>query len=436
MKMLFEPGGLTRRGFIQGTAAIAAAFGLSLTEAAEAQEARERAARETRPVRCAFIGLGSQGFGQDLKSALSVPGVEMVALCDIYEPNLNRALEILPNARGYRDHRAVMDRNDIEAVLIATPLHVHAPIVLAALQSGKHVFCEKMMAYSVDQAKAMARAARDSKKILQIGHQRRSDIMYHHGWELVKRRAICGPITHVRAQWNRNGSWRRPVPKDTTDRHWNWRLYKEYSQGLMAELGTHQIQAVNWFLGAAPVAVVGMGGIDYWKDGRTVYDNVGVLFEYPGGVKLNYTSLTTNQFDGYYEQFMGKEGTLVISEEKATPTAYYREPGAAPEEWMKSAANPTEKGRHNELALKLDPEATKKLSQSGVKVGEKMLSGDVRGKNSYLLEMEDFFNSIRTGAPVSCDWQQGLAACVAAIRANEAMAKKTRVEIHPTEYEI
>jgi predicted dehydrogenase len=436
MTMIYEPRGLTRREFIQGTAAIAASLGLSLTEAAEAQEKRAEAARETRPVRCAFVGVGAQGFGVDFKAAMSVPGVEMVAICDIYPPNLNRALKAVPTAKGYNDYRAVMDRSDIEAVLIATPLSMHAPIAIAALQSGKHVFSEKMMAYTIEEAKAMASAARAAKKVLQIGHQRRSDIMYNHAWELVSAKKVCGPVTHVRAQWNRNGSWRRPVPKDTTERHWNWRLYKEYSRGLMAELGTHQIQAVNWFLGAMPVAAVGMGGIDFWKDGRTVFDNVEVVFEYPGGVKLNYTSLTTNQFDGYYEQFMGREGTLVISEERATPTAYYREPGTAPEEWMKSAANPAEKGKHNELALKLDPQATKKLSQSGVKVGEKTLTTDVTGKNSYLLEMEDFFASVRTGAPISCDWRQGLGACVAAIRANEAMEKKTRVEISSTDYEL
>jgi predicted dehydrogenase len=204
----------------------------------------------------------------------------------------------------------------------------------------------------------------------------------------------------------------------------------------MSELGTHQIHAVNWFLGMVPTAVVGMGGIDYWKDGRNVFDNVEVIYEYPNGVKLNYTSLTTNQFDGYYEQFMGKAGTLVISEERVTPTAYFREPGVAPEDWMKAAVKPTDKGKHNELALKLDPEATKKLSQSGVKVGEKTLSGDVKGKDSNLLEMEDFFNSIRTGTPISCDWRQGLAATVAAVRANEAIEKKTRITIPPSDYEL
>ena len=112
------------------------------------------------------------------------------------------------------------------------------------------------------------------------------------------------------------------------------------------------------------------------------------------------------------------------------------EPGAVPEEWMKSAVNASGKGKHNELALKLDPEATKKLNQSGVKVGEKTLTGSVKGKNSYLLEMEDFFNSVRTGAPISCDWRQGLTAAVAAIRANEAMEKKKRVEIPASDFEL
>lgn len=431
----FMPDGMSRRDFLQGTAGIAAALGLSLTRAAEAEEKRAAALKDNRPVNAAFIGVGAQGYGVDFKRALSVPGVKIVAVCDIYEPNLQRALKDVPGAQGYKDYRQALDRKDVEVVLNATPLTMHAPIVTDALNAGKHVFSEKMMAYAIDDAKKMARAARDNKRVLQIGHQRRSGILYNHAWELINEKKVCGPITHIRAQWNRNGSWRRPVPKDTDDRHWNWRLYKDLSQGLMCELGTHQIHVVNWFLNSAPTAVVGMGGIDYWKDGRTVYDNVEVIFEYPNGVKLNYTSLTTNQYDGFYEQFMGKDGTLITSSEMPEVNAYYREPSAQAEEWMKAAAN-GQKGRHNEVGLKLDPEATKKLNKSGVKVGEKTISGNVQGKDDYYLEMEDFFNSVRTGAPVSCDWKQGLHACVAAIKANEAMDKQTRIEIGPENYEL
>jgi predicted dehydrogenase len=434
-RLIFGSESVSRRQFLQGSAAVATVFGVSLTSWAEAQERRAEALKETRPVNCAFIGVGDQGYNVDFKAALSVPGVKMVAVCDIYQPYIDRALKDVPGAEGYTDYRKLLERKDIEAVLIATPLYMHAPISIAAMQAGKHVFCEKMMAHTVDQAKGMARAAVDNKRVLQIGHQRRANVMYNHAWELIHEKKVCGPITHVRAQWNRNGSWRKKLLPGQTDRERNWRLYREYSHGLTSELGTHQLHAVNWFLGTAPTAVVGMGGIDYWKDGREVYDNIELIFEYPGGVKVNYTSLTTNQFDGYYEQFMGKDGTLLISEERETPSSFYREPSAGVEDWMKAPTSGGQKGKHNEVGLKLDPEATKKVA-AGTKVGQKTLATNATGKSSYVLEMEDFFAAIRTGAPVTCDWKEALGCCVAAIKANEAMDKKQRIEIRAEDYAI
>ncbi len=430
-ELLFAPDGVSRRDFLQGSAAIAGALGVTLTSVAEAEALRQAANRESRPVKCAFIGVGSQGTN-NLRKALAVPGVEVVAICDIYQPMLERARGLVPKADQIQDYRRVLDRKDVEAVLIATPLHLHAPMTIEALQAGKHVFCEKMMAYSIADAKRMARAGIASKRVLQIGHQRRSNVIYNHGWELVNKAKVLGKVTHVRAQWNRNGKWRRdPVPKDTTDRHWNWRMYRDTSQGLMAELGTHQIHVANWYLGEAPCAVVGIGGIDYWKDGREVFDNVMVVFEYPSGVKMSYTSLTTNQYDGFYEQFMGKDGTLIVSQE--TGGQFFREPTAVAEDWMKDPVH-KEQGARGQSGLKLDPEATKKLGTTGAKVGEKILRGDVTGKDDYLLEMEDFFASIRTGAPVSCGWKDGLEATVAAVRANEAMTRKMRIEIPKSDY--
>lgn len=426
--------GMSRREFIHGSAAIAGTLGLTLTEWAKADAIRQAGLKENRPVNCAFIGVGDQGYNVDFKAALSVPGVKMVAVCDIYEPYLERAKKDVPDAQMYTDYRRIMDRKDIEAVLIATPLYMHAPIAVDALNSGKHVFCEKMMAHSIEDAKRMARAAIRSKKVLQIGHQRRANVMYNHAWELLHEKKVCGPITHVRAQWNRNGSWRKSALPGMDDRHRNWRMYRDYSHGLMSELGTHQIHAVNWFLGSAPIAVVGMGGVDYWKDGREVFDNVEVIFEYPNGTKLNYTSLTTNQYDGYYEQFMGKDGTLIISEERETPSSFYREPTAQVEDWMKSSAT-AQKGKHKEQGLQLDPTATKKVG-AGTKVGEKVMSGDVTGKSAYVLEMEDFFNAIRTGSPVTCDWKEALGCCVAAVKADEAMDKRKRIEIGPEVYAL
>ena len=432
----FSSDGLSRRQFINGAAGIAAAYGLTLTEAASAQEKRDEGLKNARPVKAAFIGVGDQGFNVDLKAALTVPGVQMVAVCDIYEPYLKRAADLIPGVETYTDYRKLLDRKDIEAVLIASPLYLHGPMTVDSLNAGKHVFCEKMMAHSIEDAKKMAKASISNKKVLQIGHQRRADVMYNHAWELVHKKNVLGKITHIRAQWNRNGSWRKQLLPGMTDRQRNWRMYKEYSHGLMSELGTHQIHAVNWFLNSGPIAVTGMGGIDYYKDGREIFDNVMVVFEYPGGVKLNYTSLTTNQYDGYYEQFMGKDGTLIVSEEKATGASYFREPSAQAEDWMKVAVGGSQKGKHNELGLKLDPEATKKIAGPGVKVGEKAFSEGATKKSSYVLEMEDFFNSIRTGSPVTCDWKEAITCTVAAVRANEAMEKKTRIEIPASDYTI
>jgi predicted dehydrogenase len=422
-----------RREVVTGAAGVAAAFGLTLNETAEAMARRNALLQDNRPVKTAFIGVGDQGYNTDLKAALSVPGVEMVAICDVYEPYIDRALKLCPNAKGYKDYRQVLDRKDIEAVIIATPLYMHAPITIDALKAGKHVLCEKMMAQTIDQAKGMARAARDSGKVLQIGHQRRSSIAYNHAWELMTSKKVCGKITHIRAQWNRNGNWRKAAMPGMTDRQRNWRMYKELSHGLMSELGTHQIHVVNWFLNAVPKSVVAMAGIDYWKDGRTTTDNIMVIYEYPDGVKLNYTSLTTNQYDGFYEQFMGKDGTMIVSSD--IPSAYYREPTAPAEDWMKASAS-GQKGRHNEVGLKLDPEATKKI-KSGTKVGEKVIgTDDGVKKNDYVLEMEDFFNSVRTGHKISCDWKEALGCCVAAIRANEAAEKGIKINIPASDYEI
>src|SRR5262249_26784544 len=158
----------------------------------EADEKRKEGLKEARPVNCAFIGVGDQGYGVDFKAALSVPGVKMLAVCDIYQPYLERALKDVPDAKGYTDYNEVMDRKDIEAVLIATPLYMHAPIATAALQAGKHVFTEKMMAYTIEDGKKMARAAIDSKKVLQIGHQRRANPMYNHAWEMINKNKVLG----------------------------------------------------------------------------------------------------------------------------------------------------------------------------------------------------------------------------------------------------
>lgn len=399
---------MSRRDFLKGAAVTAASVGLFGSARAQ----------DVEPITCGFIGVGSQGT-VDMGRALRVPGVRMVGICDIYPPNLKKALKTVPGARGYTDYRWMLERKDIQAIFIATPLYLHAPMAIAAMQAGKHVFSEKMMAYSIDDAKAMARTARDTKRLLQIGHQRRYNALYNHAYDLIQQ-GVLGKITHARLMWNRNGSWRRAVPDPQFERLINWRMYKEYSIGLMAELASHQVHVANWFLGGTPISVMGMGGIDYWKDGREVYDNVNVLFEYPEGVKVYFQSLTTNQYDDCYEQFMGDKGTLIMSPSGAR---LIPEPKSDDLAWASMAHKEKVGGKE---AIVLDADVTPKLK---AKAGEeeKLEAGTAKA-DDYLGEIESFIACIRGGREPVCNAIEGLQSAASCLLANEAMAKGKKLE--------
>lgn len=408
---------LTRREFLIGSSVLAS--GAALGHLVPKQKAE--------PVVAGFIGVGAQGQ-EVLKRCLRVPGVEMAGICDVYEPHLNQALKLCGGTpTAYKDYRKLLEDKRIQAVLIATPLYLHAPMAIAAMQAGKHVFCEKCMARHPEQAREMARTVGKTGKWLQIGHQRASSALYQHARRQVAEEQILGKLTHVRALWHRNGSWRRNVPKEF-ERLLNWRLYKEYSGGLMTELGSHQIHLVNWFTGENPVAVHGYGGIDYWKDGREVFDNVCVTFLYPGGKKVMYSSLTTNQFDGFGELFMGDKGTLQISTDKGL---VYKEPAAEPLDWAGDAKKEKVGGRE---AIVLDASATKK-NQPGQREQSGVLSSD--NMDDYMAEIQQFFDdTVRSNKRPLCDHVEGLRACVTVLGANRAMETGTEVRFKPSDFQF
>ena len=438
---------LSRREFLQESAMATAALGLTIPAYAQDSNGTRKATDATAPLRIGIIGPGSQGQF-DLKKAILVPGVTCVAACDIYEPNLNAAKQIakLTDDNVYTDYRRLLDRKDIDAVMITVPITMHAKLTIDALNAGKHVFCEKLMAYTIDDCKAMARTAKRTGKVLQIGHHRSSSIGYNHAYEQLHKNKVCGKITHVRAQWNRNGSWRRTIPKGgrilAEQKYWgdeerliNWRLYNRTSHGLMAELGSHQIHITNWFLDSVPKSVMGVAGLDYWKDGRDVWDNVQCIYEYQNGVKVTYQSLTTNQFDGFQEEFMGDGGTLITTlGDKNKDLGYvYQEPKAETLDWAKYAEKTT--GPGGKAGIILNASATKKLN-TGAKIGEQVLATSGDGKDAYDLEFYNWAATIREGKPNACDPETALKVAVAIIKANEAMAKGVKLEISPSLYAV
>ncbi len=261
--------------------------------------------------RIALIGTGSRGQ-YHIHNLLLIPHARIVALCDCYEPNLQAAAALCPGAKLYRDYRKLLEDKDIDGVIISTPLGSHAAITLDALSAGKHVFCEKAMARTLDECKAVYDAYRKSDKVLYFCMQRMFDEKYLRGMKLLHD-GLIGEIVGMRCHWFRNADWRREVPSPELERQINWRLYKEHSGGLMTELACHQIEVCNLAVGRIPQSISGMGDIVYWKDGREVYDSVNVIYRYADGRKINYESLISNKFNGMEDQILGKKGTMELA---------------------------------------------------------------------------------------------------------------------------
>jgi len=299
---------LSRRSFLDRV--LMAAAGAGMTAAAPwAAIAAGTAAATSDRVRIGVIGTGDRGRTL-IQNINKTRNCMVAAICDNYEPHLTKARPYVgANTPVYADHRAMLEKGGLDALVIATPLNLHAQHVFDGFDAGLHVWCEKAMARTIPDCSAMVKRSQDSRKIFQIGHQR----MFHPTYLNALRRAKAGEIgslTQIRASWHRNNSWRRPVPAGVSDRQINWRLYRDSSAGLMTELATHQLQVGNWFFDAVPMRVMGSGSICFWKDGREVYDHVALIYEYAGGRKLIYTSLLNNARYGCEEQIQGSKGTI------------------------------------------------------------------------------------------------------------------------------
>ena len=273
------------------------------------------------------IGTGSRGGGM-IPFINQIDGLNVTACCDVIPFRLDEGLSKTDTkTKGYTAYQSLLDNKDIDAVLIATPLNTHSKIAIDALEAGKHVYCEKTMAKGLSGIDALVNKVNASDVIFQTGHQYHSSRLYTHVVELIKKGEI-GKVTSFECQWNRNGDWRRNVPDPSLERAINWRMYREYSGGLTAELSSHQIDFVNWVLGENPNKIMGTGGVDYWKDGRETYDNTHLIYEYPSGVKATFRCLTSNALGDYQIKVYGDKGTILLDYDKAW---IYYEKGAEKE---------------------------------------------------------------------------------------------------------
>ena len=331
---------LNRRNFLKvaSTATAATALGVK-TYALSVKELEPALAGPFSPndqIQLALIGAGIQGQG-DTKFAVQVPGVKLVAVADCYDGRLAHSKELWGNdISTTRDYREILARKDIDAVIIGTPDHWHKQAAVDAMKAGKDVYCEKPMVHAHPEGPEMIEAARSTNRILQIGSQRVSSIIYSKAKDLLASGAI-GQLNMVSAHWDRNstmGAWSYTVPLDAStqtcdwdrflgnapkipfnaEHFFQWRKWKAYGTGVAGDLFVHLFSGTHFITGSnGPTRAMATGGLRFWKDGRDANDVLLGLFDYPQGFNL---SLRVNFVDGGEESeglvFTGSEGTMEI----------------------------------------------------------------------------------------------------------------------------
>ncbi len=304
-------------------------------------------------IQIALIGAGGQGQG-DTHTALEVPGVKLVAVADCYDGRLAHCREMWGDELfTTRDYNEILARKDVDAVIVATPDHWHKQAAVDAMKAGKDVYCEKPMIHLYADGPEMIEASRVTGRILQIGSQRVSSMIYAKARDLLASGAI-GQLNMVAAHWDRNsaiGAWDYTVPLDAStetcdwprflgtapkisfnaEHFFQWRKWSAYGSGVAGDLFVHLFSGTHFITGAkGPTRGMATGGLRFWKDGRDAPDVMLGLFDYPEGFNL---SLRVNFVDGGQESegliFTGSEGTIEIAGNAVTVTRVPRpkEPG-------------------------------------------------------------------------------------------------------------
>ena len=460
------------------------------------------------PIRAAIIGTGNEGTAAMIEQ--SPPDyLRFVGYHDIRPSNRKRARRSLQNLYGkeegdacteYPTYEELLADDDVEAVVVATPLSTHAPAVIEALQAGKHVLCEKLMCHNITAGKAMVRAAEKAGKLLSVGHQRHYSPLYEHVKHVVQS-GVLGEVRHIQALWHRNNSWLDFRDPEATEKkylpeavnadlaYWpikdgwhpllpkadqsvevgrfnyrdlahliRWRLYNDTSAGLMAELGSHQLDAVSLFmdkLHPTKVRAVGVktdirtsqigGDVD---DDRECDDHVYCTFEFPNKTVMTYSSINSNSLMGYGEIVYGTRGTLMVMNEKDVMLFKEREPG----EDMQPEEMSVQLGSRDRLGAEGQKEPYLKWDKEGSLVPDAALALDALEhaawfepvnidrrypRRGYKEEMEAFAYAVRSDGEykVRCGAKVALADAVMALTSNVAAASHKLIEFQPEWYD-
>jgi len=408
-------------------------------------------------IQLALIGAGIQGQG-DTRSAIQVPGVKLVAVADCYQGRLDHCKEMWGSKPGEeifttRHYEEILSRKDIDAVIIATPDHWHKQASIDAMKAGKDVYCEKPMIHLYSDGPEMIETARSTGRIIQIGSQRVSSVVYAKAKELLAAGAI-GELNLVNARWDRNsamGAWDYTVPLDASPETcdwprflgtapkipWNaehffqWRKWKAYGSGVAGDLFVHLFSGTHFITGSkGPTRAVASGALRFWKDGRDVPDVMLGIFDYPEGFNL---SLRVNFVDGGEESegliFTGSEGTMEIAGNAVSVNRSPRQKGPGYTVYTYTEA------MQQELIADYEKKYPREHPTGTPALENDKYVAPVGYSDSYD-HFHNFFNSVRSRKPVVEDAVFGYRAAGAALLANLSYEKDSVVHWDPEKMKV
>jgi predicted dehydrogenase len=399
---------VSRRAFVGASAGAAAGAAIS---AALPAAAWARVPGANARLRLGVIGSGARG--RDVMEAfLRQPDVSVVAISDAWDEAANQARAKAGAAAAVvADYRALLDRKDVDAVLIATPDHWHAAMAVDACRAGKDVYVEKPLTFKADEGHAIARAVRENNRVMQVGLQQRSGAHYLQAKREYFDSGRIGKVTYVRTWWHGNGwhlrkpsftaqpaglDWRRWVgpaqmrPFDA-QQFWNWRAYLDFGGGTITDLFTHWIDVAHLLVGDdVPSSAVAVGGVYQYRDGRTAPDTVNVLLEYPRQWSASFEATLAPGGRGAAVEVIGTGGSLLIDRGQYT----FRAPGDGPPVTVKAEGDLTDAHVRNFL----DCAASRRQPNSDVVSGHRSALASHLGKQAYLDKRRVAFDAPRERA--------------------------------------
>jgi predicted dehydrogenase len=487
----FNEKGLNRRQFMKGLLATAGAVPVG----AAAYFGYKKL--EGGPVKAGLIGTGDEGGV--LVGEHNPEFMEFIAAADIRPFNRRRIFDgetggprkgfnriygsRANNIKISSDYKDILNNKDVQVVVIALPLHQHAPVAIEAMKAGKHVLCEKLMAWDIKQCKEMIKVAEETERVLAIGHQRHYSMLYAHAQEILRLGEI-GDVRHIRAFWHRNNtrpkldkegkqimeelvdartgkgtgrmipayrdSWRPDIPAEdrkeleakireygfrSMEELVRWRLYNRTGGGLMAELGSHQLDACSIFLGKVrPLSVTTTGGKYFYRDDRDAEDHVYCTFEFPGKnywkdydaglvgdkddiIVVTYSSINTNSYEPWGECIMGTQGTMIVEKEETVMLLGAAGRGTAVTTSVVAPGTPTA--------------SASSTWEASVSKGKAALGGETVVSKGYKEEMEHFAYCVKLWEDKNvkkderpqprCEGKVAMADAIVALTANRAM---------------